>query len=58
MIEPPFTWVVAQGELRMWRGREYLGAIPRDLFPAVIIDMARELRDPVRDVDDPNVPLG
>jgi hypothetical protein len=59
MIEPPFTWAVSGGKLRLWRGKQFLGAIPRDLFPALIVTMAAELRDPApRLDDDPDVPLG
>jgi hypothetical protein len=58
LIEPPFTWSIAEGELRMWRGRQFLGAIPRDRFPQIIEGMARELMRDRQDVlNDPKVPL-
>lgn len=42
----------------MWRGKQFLGAIPRDLFPDMIVRMAKELGQPRVDGDDPGVPLG
>jgi hypothetical protein len=42
----------------MWRGRQFLGAIPRDRFPQIIEGMARELmRERQVVLNDPKVPL-
>lgn len=44
MIEPPVTWAVTDGKLRVWKGRVFLGEIDRDHFPGIIVSMAQELR--------------
>lgn len=46
MIEPPTTWSVTGGKLRLWRGRAFMGEVERDHFPALIMQMAQELRYP------------
>lgn len=56
-MNPPLTWAVHGDVLKFWRGREFMGEVSREHFPALIVTMAHVLRDPVKQ-DDPDVPLG